>query len=471
MLASKPLDLYELYQEIPVGTDEGELPPGTYTIYGRLAVMATSGENDDSGTGGSRFTTQRLFATTGTENNKVQYFGRTTDYDQNLTSGEDATFAGWVAENGSGSGARLRPVAVTITVSDGETLRLGIKTSKLKKDGSSGTATDTGWFKTDDFRIIKIDTPEPDNYTAQIVNPNFELLAANTPIAGKYDNTVRFVPYGWTHQLVKDYNSDSEPIILPWSATENNGNGTETEGGAAYGQSVGCNYGDANITVVPGNYYCFWASAANATGMPEYTLYQDIVGLPAGKYHVSALMYVQTDRLRTQRLFANNSVQFFATETDYNLENQLTREEKTKLADGDLDITYAENALGYNFQPVSVDVTIAAGETLRLGVKSSSVDKEGITSTGQNYGIFRIDDFHLKQLEDHTSTAITPAAKAEATYVVNNGILTVNGVDAYTVYSISGAKIADVKGTSIDLLPGAYIVKTKGSGTLKVLVK
>ena len=59
--------------------------------------------------------------------------------------------------------------------------------------------------------------------------------------------------------------------------------------------------------------------------------------------------------------------------------------------------------------------------------------------------------------------------------IVNNGKLTVKGVETYTVYNTNGVKVADVKAnisnTSIDLMPGVYIVKTKTAGIFKVAVK
>jgi hypothetical protein len=47
----------------------------------------------------------------------------------------------------------------------------------------------------------------------------------------------------------------------------------------------------------------------------------------------------------------------------------------------------------------------------------------------------------------------------------------VKGAKTYAVYNLSGIKIADVKEASIDLLPGAYIVKTKDAEAFKIIVK
>lgn len=470
-MPSKPLDLFELYQEIPVGSGEGELPPGTYVVSCRLAVMANSGVNNDSGTGGDRFTTQRLFATTGNGNNKVQYFGRESDYEQNLTPGEDASYADWTAENSAGSGARLRPLSVTITVVAGETLRIGIKTSKLKKDGSSGSATDTGWFKTDDFRITG---KAPDDFTDFIVNPDFELKDGGAPIGGAHDYTERWGHYGWTRELVKDYNPDDTPIILPWSATENNGAGTETiePAGATYGQSIGCNLGDHNIsTVADRGYRSFWS--APQPNCPEFTLYQDITGLPAGKYRVNCLLFVQEDRHTTQRLFANNSVQFFGRTEDYNLDNQLTRAEKEKNTAGQLEVSYAGYEHGGDFKPVSVDVTITEDETLRIGIRTSGVDPDG-NPKGGAWGIIRIDNFRLKQLEDHSnSNALTVPIKESFTIKSQPGGFTLSLQEKaqVRVVSLSGQTVYNAVATGetlVKLPQGVYLVHVSGNGINKV---
>jgi hypothetical protein len=141
-----PIDFFELYQELPVGTADGQLPPGDYTVSCRLAVMGNN--NSDS-----RFTTQRLFAQTATHNN-VQYFGRENNYGQNLTAGENNTYADWMSSNGSGSGVALCPMSVAIRVNAGETLRIGIKTGNKGKDGTKHTTgNNVGWFKADHFQL------------------------------------------------------------------------------------------------------------------------------------------------------------------------------------------------------------------------------------------------------------------------------------------------------------------------------
>lgn len=478
MKSDKPLDLYELYQEIPVGNSVGQLPPGEYIVSCRLAVMGDVNKD-------RRFTTQRIFASTATQN-LVQYFGAATDYDKNLTTGEVATFANWISDNtGTGSSIYLKPMSVTITVSEGETLKVGIKTGNKGKDGTVQTGADVGWFKVDGFHITKKYTA-PDDFTSSIVNNNFELkgvlnsqtnLIEAQPIGGLGTDALRFVPYGWNHQVVKDY-TNGVANILPWTSTQNNAAGSETTGGAAFGQSVGCNIGDHKITLIKEReYFSFWAGI---NGMPEYTLYQDVAGLPSGTYRVSCYMYVPADRFRTQRLFANNKVQFFGQVTDYDLDKQLTLEEKTKLAAGQLTVGYANYVGGGEFQPMSVDVNVQSGESLRLGVKTSGVDKLGVTGT-DNSGIIRIDYFRLQRISDITTAVNNVENSGFSVSGQKNGFFLKMDKAALAnvkVLSLSGQAVyaSQINSTNtwIALPQGLYIVQVSANGmnkATKVLVK
>lgn len=125
--------LTEFYQII----DKENLPAGTYKVQCRLGV-------EDA-----KRTSQRLFA-----NNNVQYHGTAVQYAQNLTSGESHTFAGW------GSNIKLgQEMVVYTTISENESLKIGIRTGNVKGDGSSAAKTSPmwGWFKVDFFRLTKID--------------------------------------------------------------------------------------------------------------------------------------------------------------------------------------------------------------------------------------------------------------------------------------------------------------------------
>lgn len=135
-------DHFQLSQTI-----EG-LDAGTYRI--RCRLWAQSGN----------LGTVRLFA-----NNNVQYYGKQSDYQKNLTDGETNTFAGHAGT----SNADLKEMQVIVTIGENEALTLGIRTSNQKSDGTRATSgsDNTGWFKCDYFRI------EPYTAPATIINPGF----------------------------------------------------------------------------------------------------------------------------------------------------------------------------------------------------------------------------------------------------------------------------------------------------------
>ena len=132
-----PLD-FQLYQTIPAS----KLTPGTYRV--RCLLWCKTGD----------LGTCRLFA-----NNNVQYFGKESDYDQNLVEGETATFAGHSGT--TGNFFILQEMEVEATVKTGESLTLGIRTSCLKPDGTQASSSEaTGWFKVDHFRIERVEDEE-----------------------------------------------------------------------------------------------------------------------------------------------------------------------------------------------------------------------------------------------------------------------------------------------------------------------
>ena len=140
--SAKPMpNVYELSQTIPAS----KLGAGTYLVTCLL------------GTQKDKMASCRLFA-----NKNVQYYGKESDYTASmLTSGETNTFAGY-GPSGSGK-MTLQPMAVMVTLKDGESLKLGIRTSNFKADGTRSTGDSHGWFKVDHFRLQRIDAQEIPN--------------------------------------------------------------------------------------------------------------------------------------------------------------------------------------------------------------------------------------------------------------------------------------------------------------------
>ena len=132
-------EVYEFSQTIPAS----KIEPGTYLVSCLLGVLK------------DKLGTCRLFA-----NDKVQYYGKESDYVSSVfTSGETQTFASYV---GSGDGRMiLKPMEVIVTVTEGEDLKLGIRTSNHRADGSRVTSNNHGCFKVDHFRIQRIDAEDP----------------------------------------------------------------------------------------------------------------------------------------------------------------------------------------------------------------------------------------------------------------------------------------------------------------------
>lgn len=125
---------YEFYQTIAAS----KLGAGTYKVTCLL------------GTASGKMGTARLFA-----NKNVQYFGKESDYTSGmLTAGEVNTFAGH-SPSGS-SKMTLQPMQVYVTLKDGESLKLGIRTSNFKPDGTHATSDQHGWFKVDHFRLERV---------------------------------------------------------------------------------------------------------------------------------------------------------------------------------------------------------------------------------------------------------------------------------------------------------------------------
>lgn len=100
-----------------------------------------------------QLSTVRLFA-----NDNVQYYGMEMDYDKNLTPGEHNTFAGYIG--GAPNTFVLQDMYVYVDIKDGDDLTFGIRSSNTNADGTKGTDNKNGWFKTDFFRIYKVDATD-----------------------------------------------------------------------------------------------------------------------------------------------------------------------------------------------------------------------------------------------------------------------------------------------------------------------
>ncbi len=176
------------------------LPPGEYILRCRLGIPAIGG-----------ITTQRLFA-----GNKVQYYGKESDYQNNLTPSEINTFAGYAVDPGNGSGINLKEMSLKFVVSDTTNLSIGIRSSNKYKNGS--LATDNGgWFKVDYFRLELVtdySVSTPLNRLKNLVNEAQTLF--NSTSEGVYDGMYSSENRAIFNEAIQTANSvrDKIPLLL-----------------------------------------------------------------------------------------------------------------------------------------------------------------------------------------------------------------------------------------------------------------
>ena len=406
-------DEFELSQTI-----EG-IPAGEYIVRCKLAVFT------------DRVTNERLFA-----NNVVQYYGPRSAYDKNIVEGESYSFAGYSFASTNGSAAPLQEMAVKVTVSEGEPLTVGIRSSNLKADGTRAT-DNSGWFKVDDFRIELVREINSDSLLSDLdslINQATD-LRDNTVVgvhSGEYPQESRtafeqaieeaeLVLNKGTEQPDEDINKAIQDLTLAIAnyvesvvdynsyivnrSFEYKADGVKNDGstvrGIPYGwSSVGTlvpdawgnqSYGINNQALNMVGQNCCWI---NSGVMPQpFELYQVVKGLPMGYYELTCRMACFTNLITTQRLFANNNVTYFGSADDY--DKNLTEGEICSFAD--LQTTDNNESSKANLQEMKVRFFIKPGEDLRLGIRSGNVLKDGSTAT-DNSGWFKVDEFTLDYL-------------------------------------------------------------------------
>ena len=298
--------------------------------------------------------------------------------------------------------------------------------------------------------------------------------------------------------------------------------------------------------------YGAWISSSAV--FPEFLeFYQTVDNLEAGTYKVQCLLS-GTKLPTSQRLFANQNVQYFKKDTDY-VNNQIEGEIATFAG-------YTNPLADKDLSEMIVYTTIDKNDPLKIGIRTGSVKGDG-TIGAKQWGWFKTDYFRLiKITPEHASDAnlfcismstgnldfspektdytvilskdtrvVTVNATAnvqdaiiagtgmvdvssghgistitvtaldgitvktytityhvdetgsldfkelpqKANWHVANGKLVIENVDTYSVYSINGVKIVDVKdakSTAVDLKHGVYIIQADNSTeTFKVVVR
>lgn len=260
---------------------------------------------------------------------------------------------------------------------------------------------------------------EPDE-THLIVNPSFEYKSE-----GELNDGITFkgTPYGWSNT---------------------------TFSGDSYGINSDANEKD-------GNNACWYQSAPMPT---DFELYQNIVGLPAGEYTVSCRLAVDNSKLTTQRLFANNNVQYYGYPNNY-IAN-LNSSEEYSFASWD---TPSTSPLG--LREMNVNTIIEEGETLKIGIRTSNKKADGNSATN-NAGWFKVDHFRLKLKELHEQTGLDKIENKRFRIWGETGVCHISFKEPISsahirIFSLAGtavySKNTNNQNTQIKLNKGLYLVQ------------
>jgi hypothetical protein len=373
-----------LYQTIPAS----KLDPGLYKVSCLLWVEA------------DKKTNCRLFA-----NKNVQYYGYESDYTNILTEDEENTYAGYAG--GNTSSIVLKDMEVYVNIAAGEDLTIGIKTGNKRNNGVRSTGDNAGWFKVDYFRIEKVESqPEEQKedlgLTERVLkNFDFELYEANgQERENTSGETRRYKPYGW--EMATSFPGDS--------------------------------YGINNDAANPHKTNACWFLPKNGFMPNGFELYQTIpaASLTPGKYLVQCKLWVEENYLATTRLFANQNVQYYGMDIDY--ENNLTEGENN---------TFAGYIGGQNsnfiMQDMYVYVDLNEGEDLKIGIRSDNRCSDGTPHTEYKNGWFKCDYFRINKI---TTTNIKTSLQASNQHLED------------AIYDLQGRKIIPSK-------KGIYIQQTK----------
>ena len=158
------------------------------------------------------------------------------------------------------------------------------------------------------------------------------------------------------------------------------------------GTITGNSYGlSSDATDYQGTSICWY----NSTPMPDkFELSQTIKDMPGGEYVVRCKLGVFNEQVSTQRLFANNVVQYYGPQSAYG--ENIDKSESYSFAGNPFG--KKDGAKGTRYE-MAVKVTVLDGEDLRIGIRSGNKLKDGTTATN-NAGWFKVDEFTLTYIGD-----------------------------------------------------------------------
>ncbi len=246
-----------------------------------------------------------------------------------------------------------------------------------------------------------------EDYTNRIINANVDSVASGiawnapaNPNYPKHPNGTSANSDGTFRPILKNYTTVNNHLefygwkLSDWDWLFKDGSGNPiAAGGTTTDQVMG-------IGLLSGTNGMVTITGAKACVMPEnFEFYQIITGLPAGEYKVSCGLGVQGADANyqyhtSQRLFANNNVQFYGKESDY---------PKNKTAGENY--TYAGYSYSSNGSPVyamTVYVTLAENEPLKIGIRSGALNGNGVKNSNGSLmqGFFKVDNFTLTKITD-----------------------------------------------------------------------
>ena len=183
----------------------------------------------------------------------------------------------------------------------------------------------------------------------------------------------------------------------------------------------------------------------NSVPMPdEFWLYQTIPAakLTPGQYRIACKLWVEVNKKTNCRLFANQNVQYYGYESDYT--NLLTPGEN---------VTYAGYAGGstndFVLRDMEVYVTVAEGEDLTIGIKTGNKRNNGVRSTSDNAGWFKVDFFRIHKMSDGGQTTSIDAPRSP-----------IKGYGGETaIYNLQGSKVHESLKRGVYIVNGRKFVK------------
>lgn len=208
--------------------------------------------------------------------------------------------------------------------------------------------------------------------------------------------------------------------------------------------------------------YGAWIGGTNV--FPDlYEFYQiiDKDDLSAGTYKVQCLLAAKTNKRTSQRIFANQNVQYFSTPEWY--ENNQTAGEIATFA-GWVPVAAAVDDYDGALKEMVVYTTIGENDSLKIGVRTGGKKKDGTTAAAANplWGWIKMDYFRLTKIDpvkaaDASLTGITLSAgnlvfsPETKTYNVQLPI----GTNTVTVAATSNVQDVIITGTGdIDVSSG-----------------